>query len=120
VLNSVYYLAPDDVLGLGPDVDASISEYRPAGTGKAPVRLIQVAYPSNDAAAAALKTFLTSYLPAAAGRVPERTSPASARSESGWVGWAAADRWLAIVFDAPGEQDAKELASSALAALTHQ
>jgi hypothetical protein len=120
VLNSVYYLAPDDVLGLGPAVDASISEYRPAATGAAPVRLIQVAYPSSDAAARALRSFLTSYLPAAAGRVRESTSPASARSDGGWVGWAAADRWLAIVFDAPGEQDAKELAGAALAAFIHQ
>ena len=116
VLNSVYYLAPDDVLRLGPAVDASISEYRPALTGGVSVRLIQVAYPSNDAAAAALKTFLTSYLPAAAGRVAANASPASARSEGGWVGWASADRWLAIVFDAPGEQDAKDLAGAALAA----
>jgi hypothetical protein len=36
------------------------------------------------------------------------------------VGWAAADRWLAIVFDAPGEQDAKELAGAALAAFIQQ
>ena len=48
VLNAVYYLAPNDVLGLGPAVDASVSEYRPAGTGGTPVRLIQVVYPSAD------------------------------------------------------------------------
>jgi len=120
VLNSVYYLAPNDVLGLGPDVDASISEYRPAGTGGTPVRLIQAVYPSTDAAAAALRTFLKLYVPGPAGQVPAKPASAAANAEGKWVGWAAADRLLAIVLDAPGERDAKELASAALAALMHQ
>jgi hypothetical protein len=120
VLNSVYYLAPNDVLGLGPAVDASVSEYRPAGTGGPPLRLIQAVYPSADAAAAALRTFLKLYVPAPPGRVAEKPVSAAANAEGKWVGWAAADRSLAIVLDAPGERDAKELANAALAALIHQ
>lgn len=120
VLNSVYYLAPNDVLGLGPAVDASISEYRPAGSGGAPVHLIQAVYPSTDAATAALRTFLKLYVPGPAGRVAAKPASAAANAEGKWVGWAASDRWLAIVIDATGERDAKELASAALAALIHQ
>jgi hypothetical protein len=120
VLNSVYYLAPNDVLGLGPAIDASISEYRPAGSGGAPVHLIQAVYPSTDAATAALRTFLKLYVPGPAGRVAAKPASAAANAEGKWVGWAAADRSLAIVLDAPGERDAKELASAALAALIHQ
>ena len=117
VLNSVYYLAPDDVLGLGPAVDASVSEYRPAGTGGPPVRLIQAVYPSADAAAAALRTFRKQYVPVPAGQVGETAASAAANAEGKWVGWSAAGRSLAIVIDAPGERDAKELASAALAAI---
>ncbi len=117
VLNAAYYLAPEDVLGLGPAVDASVSEYRPAGTGGTPVRLIQVVYPSTAAAAEALRTFLKRYLPVPAGQIAERPASAAAKAEAGWVGWAAADRSVAIVLDAPGESEAKELASAALAAI---
>ena len=120
VLNSAYYLAPDDILGLGPDVDASISEYRTAGAGGPPVRLVQVVYPSPDAAAAALRIFLKSYVPALASQAAERSAPGSAKAEGGWVGWAAKDQVLAIVLDAPGETEAKELASAALAVLARQ
>jgi hypothetical protein len=84
------------------------------------VRLIQAVYPSTDAAAAALRTFLKLYLPLPGGQVAERPLSAAAKAEGGWVGWAAADRSLAIVVDAPGERDAKELASAALAGLLRQ
>jgi hypothetical protein len=117
VLNSVHYLAPDDVLGLGPAVDASVSEYRPAGTGGAPVRLIQAVYPSADAAAAALQSLLTLCEPVAAGQAAETPASAAANAEGKWVGWAAAGRSLAIVLDLPGERNAKALASEALAAI---
>ena len=88
VLNSVYYLAPGDVLGLGPAVDASVSEYRPASTGGSPVRLVQAVYPSADAAAAALRTFVKQYVPAPAGQVAEtaRVGCRERRREMGWLG----------------------------------
>ena len=113
----MYYLAPDDVLGLGPAVDASVSEYRLDVTGGPPVRLIQAVYPSADAAAAALRTFRKQYVPAPAGQFGETPASAAANADGKWVGWAAAGPSLAIVIDAPGERDAKELASAALAAM---
>jgi hypothetical protein len=119
VLNAAYYLAPHDVLGLGPDVDASISEYRTAGTGGALVRLILVAYPSAATAEAGLRTLQKAYAPPA-GQASERPASAAAKAERGWIGWAAADRSLAVVIDAPGEGDAKELARAALAALVQR
>ena len=91
-----------------------------AAAGGAPVRLIQAVYPSTEAAEEALRTFRKLYVPGPAGQVAEKPASAAANAEGKWVGWAAADRVLAIVLDAPGERDARELASAALAALKNQ
>ncbi len=120
VLNSVYYLAPEDVLGLGAAVDASVSEYRPAEAGGRPVRLVEIVYPSPDAAAAALRTFVRSYVPAPARPAPAGSGSGTAKVEDGWVGWAAGDRRLAVVLGAASPGDAKALAAAALAALAGQ
>jgi hypothetical protein len=120
VLNAAYYLSPHDVLGLGPDVDAVISEYRTAGTGGTPLHLVLVAYPSTAAAEAALRTFRKVYAPLAPGEASARPASTAAKAERGWIGWAAADRSLAVVLDAPGEGDAKDLAHAALAAMIHR
>jgi hypothetical protein len=120
VLNAVHYLAPDDVLGLGPAVEAVIGEYRALPQGGAPVRLIEIAYPAADAAAAGLGAFLTSYLPGGGNQAAGRSVPSAARGEGGWFGWAARDRYLAIVLGAPGESDAKQMAGDALAELSRR
>jgi len=118
ILNSVYYLAPDDVLGFGPTVDAAMSEFRSARAGVRPLRLVQIVYPSPDAASAALRTFLGAVQPRTASAVAGAgVQAAAAKSESGWIGWAAGGRALAVVLDAAEEADAKKLAAAALAAL---
>lgn len=110
VLNSAYFLASRDILGLGPAVDAVTTEYRPARPGEHPVRLIQVAYPSSDAAATAVEGFVSAYLP----DVPPRSRTAgTAKVEHRWVGWAAKDRGLAVVLDAPSAKAAAGLAEVA-------
>ena len=119
VLNSVHYVAPDDILGLNPAVDAVIGEYR-APQGGGPVRLIAIAYQTPDAAAAGLAAFLKSYLPGGGTQAAGRPVPSAARGEGGWFGWAAQDRHLAIVLGAPGEEEAKAMAGAALAALIRQ
>lgn len=117
VLNAMHYLAPDDVLGLGPDVDAVIGEYRSAKQGSSPVRLIGIAYRTPDAAAAGLAAFLKSLPAGSRAEAPGRIAPSAARGESGWFGWAARDRSLAIVIGAPGEDEAKAMAGAALSDL---
>jgi len=120
VLNSVHYLAPDDVLGLGPAVEAVIGEYRALPQDGTPVRLIEIAYPAADAAAAGLGAFLKSYLPGSARQAAGRPAPSAARGEGGWFGWAARDRYLAIVLGAPGEEEAKAMAGAGLAELSRR
>ncbi len=121
ILNSVYYLAPDDVLGFGPAVDAAMSEFRSVRAGVRPLRLVQILYPSPDAAAAALRTFLGAVqLPTAAAGAGAGAQAAAAKSDGGWTGWAAGGRALAIVLDAAAEADAKKLAAAALAALVER
>ncbi|MCX6552275.1 MAG: hypothetical protein NTY02_14955 [Acidobacteria bacterium] len=120
VLNSVYYLAPGDILGLGPAVDALTGEYRPTRPGERPARLVQIVYPSPDATAAALRSFLVSYLPAPARPAAAGSGSGAAKVEGGWVGWAARARGLAIVFDAPSAGAAKELATTALMTLIQE
>jgi hypothetical protein len=120
VLNSVHYLAPDDVLGLGPTVEAVIGEYRALPQGSDPVRLIEIAYPSADAATAGLGAFLKAYLPGGDKQAAGRPLPSAARGEGGWFGWAAQDRHLAIVLGAPGEEAAKTMAGAALAELSRR
>jgi hypothetical protein len=120
VLNSVYYLAPEDILRLGPAADASITEFRRIGAVGPPVHLVEVVYPSHGAAAAALRSFLKSYVPGSAGPAEAGSGPGAATAEGGWVGWAARDRGLAVVLGAPDAEVAKGLATAALAALARR
>ena len=120
VLNSMYYLAPGDILGLGPTVDAVTTEYRPDAQGARPVRLVQIRYSSAGAAAPALRSFLASYVPASARPAAAGSGSGTAQAEAGWVGWASRDRWLAIVLDASDRNAAKDLATAALAALARE
>ncbi|MBP1636684.1 MAG: hypothetical protein H6Q10_3258 [Acidobacteria bacterium] len=97
VLNSTYFLASDDILGLGPDVEGLTSELAgPPGTGRG--RLIVVRYPSPQRAAAALRTFRQAYLPEE--KAPGAAEEGSARTEQGWAAFRQRGRALVIVLDA--------------------
>jgi hypothetical protein len=112
VLNSQYFLASADILGLGPDVDAATTEYRAGGTGDQPLRVIVVRYPSAERAAAGLLAFAKAYLPEVGARAGQA---GTARVEQGWVGWASRSQDLAVVLDAASAKAAAELAASLLA-----
>jgi hypothetical protein len=99
VLNSAYFLASQDILGLGPQVDGVTSEYRGRGASSGSARLVLVRYPTPDAARAALTKFVEAF-------VTERPEHAPAvqgqvKLEHGWLAWSTAGAALAIVFDAP-------------------
>jgi hypothetical protein len=100
VLNSAYFLAQRDILGLGPSVAAVTARY---GTA----RVVLVLYPDANAARVALGQFRKAYLPEA---------PAGEggllRIESGWSGFRLTGRGLALVFDAPGREAADALLAS--------
>jgi hypothetical protein len=109
VLNSQYFLASQDILGLGLDVAAVTAEYAPAPRGERPVRLVLVRYPSPDRARAALASFCQSYLPDSGSRAT--ATRGEARVEHGWVGWKSLDDGrVTIVLDAPERSVARHFA----------
>lgn len=120
VLNSIHYLAPDDVLGLGPEVDAVIGEYRAAPPGTGPIRLIAIAYATPDAAEAGMAAFLRSLPPGDGAAAAGRAVPSAVRGEGGWFGWAARDRYLTIVIGTSVEAEAKAMAVAALTSINRQ
>ena len=109
VLNSQYFLASGDILGLGPDVEAATTEYAPAAKGERPVRVILVRYPSNERARAGLASFWQAYLPGLGTQAPPAAG--AAKVEHGWVAWTLdAGGHLTIVLDAPSRAVARRFA----------
>jgi hypothetical protein len=117
VLNSQYFLASQDILGLGLDVDAATTEFRPAATGERPLRVILIRYPSSERASAGLKMFVSAYLRGVDGQSHAMARSGSARVEHGWVGWAQRAQGLAITLDAATSAAARQAAASLLAAI---
>jgi len=115
VLNSAYYLASEDILGLGLDVEALTTEFGPTSRGGRPARLILVRYPTPERARAALKTFTQAYLPDVGRKGPVGHSGV-AQLEQGWLGWMLKARDLAIAIDASSQASARQLAGSTIEA----
>lgn len=108
VLNSAYFLAAGDVLGLGPDVEGVTTECRPPRPGGRAARLIVLRYPTVDRAAVALRAFREAYLPEtakAAGVEDEGSAPI----EEGWAAYRRDGAMLTIALDAPARDAARAL-----------
>lgn len=118
VLNSAYFLSRQNILDLGPEVDAVTARYdRPAAASDASrVRVVLVAYPDADRARRAFDGFRAAYLPeapadaAAAGTI---VTPI----EDGWAGARRAGRALAIALECPDRATATAFLAAGLAAL---
>lgn len=93
MLNSLYFLSDENILRLGPEVDALFAEY---GEGEAKAKLLLVRY-SGDEGAEARKTFVEEYL-----EQEPQPGPQGARLEDGL--WTAIsqpkERLLRIVLEA--------------------
>jgi hypothetical protein len=104
VLNSAFFLATANVLGLGPEVEAVLVPYDDAQAQQTAerARLLLVRYPTPTAAHQALERFRAAYLPGeTSGPAPEH---GLVRIEDGWTGWRLSGRGLALVLAAPDEQ----------------
>ena len=99
VLNSQYFLASQDILGLSTETAGITTEYTPARPGARPLRLIVVRYPNGPAAAAAAEAFRRGYLPDVVEPAAGAASGA-AKTEHGWVAWTVHGQGLAIALDA--------------------
>jgi hypothetical protein len=107
VLNSQYFLASEDILGLGRDVAAATTEYAPTRPSGRPLRLILVDYSRMGAAAAAAALFRRGYLPEA--KAGSALPWGAAKTEHGWVAWAVAEPVLAVALDADDRDGALAL-----------
>ena len=108
VLNSAYFLASGDILGLGSDVEGVTTECRAGRADGRAARLIVVKYPSADRAAAALRTFRDAYLPEtakAAGDEGEGTAPI----EEGWAAYRRNGAMLTLALDVATRDAARTL-----------
>jgi len=103
-LNNRHFLASENILGLDRTTDCAFAEYD-AGSGK-PAYLLLIRYPGAEPAAAARRSFLSTYAPEAD---PEGLAPTENKT---WVLAALRDRYLIIVLESPSRDRALELAAS--------
>jgi len=103
-LNLHYFLADQNILGLGARTEAVLAPYQ---TSQGAVHLLLARYPTDDDAQRALDSFETAYLP---------EGPAAATVQKGPQGWVAAERRgnvIVIVLDAPDRGQAEEMLARA-------
>jgi hypothetical protein len=108
-LNNRFYVASENILGLGKDTDCVFAEYAAGGSAAESANLLLIRYRDDAQAGAARETFLKSYLPEA--RAAD--ADAAARTENG--NWALARlhaNYLALVFEAPSKEYAESLFSA--------
>jgi hypothetical protein len=108
VLNSAYFLASGDILGLGPEVEGVSTECVSDRPGGSRARLIVVRYPTPDRAAAALRSFREAYLPEVA-RIDDAADEGAVRIEQGWTAFRRSGATLTIALDASARDDARAL-----------
>ena len=117
-LNVAYYLASDDILGLGSGCEVAFAEYRPpGGDHTTKVHLLTIRYPDAAARETGAQTFEAAYLAEPIDRRGTARSQQT-RIEAGWVGTGGTGRDLVVVFDAPAPEVAQALVARAAAALT--
>jgi hypothetical protein len=102
-LNLYYFLAEDNILGLGAQTEAVLA---PHETAEGTMRLLLVRYPTAEEAGRGLDGFLGAYL-------PEAGEAGLARVESGtWVAAQIVGDVVMVAFDAPSREQAEELLSA--------
>jgi hypothetical protein len=114
VLNSVYFLASQDLLGLDQTVDGVIAEYRPEG-GDHTTRLHAVAleYPAPTSAQAVARRFRIAYLETPD---PDDAAAGQLAVEDGWVAWHRDGSRLVLIFQAPNQGAAADMAARLITA----
>jgi len=103
VLNSSYFLSPENILDIDRTAEAAVATYE-SSTPAPPrhqVRLLLVRYRDEAAARAAAARFRDAYFPETRGRTGPEADPLSALQhvEDGWAGYHLKGRSLAVVFE---------------------
>jgi hypothetical protein len=110
-LNLYYFLADENILGLGEQTEAVLAAYE---TTEGRMRLLLVRYPTADEAGRGLEGFLAAYLPEA-----DETGMANLESGS-WVAAQSVGDVAMVAFDAPSREQADELLSAVREILKEQ
>ena len=102
-LNNRYFIASENILGLGDDSECVFAEYRDDGAES--VKLLVVSYPNSARAGAAFNSFIQGYMPEAG------ESGLAQMEDGGWTLAGVHEGYLSIVFDAPTEDSARRIES---------
>lgn len=118
VLNSFYYLSPQNVLNLGPSEEAVTAPYENIieAKGHKRLQLIFVRYENPKKARQALDHFYKAYLPEHK-LEPEKDFRAGSAEESsfffkvedGWLGYKLYEKCVAFVFECPDQESARKI-----------
>ncbi len=103
-LNNRYFIASDNILGLGDDSGCAFAEYQ--GDDAESVKLMVVSYPDSARADEAFDSFIRGYMPEAG------ESGLAPMEDGGWTLARVHDEYLSIIFDAPTEDSAQRIESA--------
>jgi hypothetical protein len=111
VLNSVYFLSTENILDLGPKIEAVTAEYASQDEGTKPpvLRLFLVRYPDELSAKNALKHFVNGYLPENK-EITARSKgveSAAVLVEDGWLAFFGRNNCVVLCFEAPNRETAE-------------
>jgi len=114
VLNSIYYLSPQNILELDHSTEAVTAPYEKAReTGDIKrIQFLLVKYENPERARNALDHFHDAFLPEhKKDNKPDSAvkSPSVFEVEEGWLGYQLKGRYLAIVFDCPDQESAQNI-----------
>lgn len=106
VLNSLYYLGPENMLELDHDVEgvSAVFQHSPESGEKQRIHCLRINYAGVDRTTAALRSFHEVYLPEAAPPAPpgrDGRIRGIFPLEDGWLGYELAGRILTLVFEGP-------------------
>jgi len=104
LLNQRFFIAHQNILHLGPDVEAVLAEYRPGGQK---IHLLLVHYPSEKQTIEGYSSFRKAYLPEARDRRTVKTEDGT------WTGVMQYKDFVVIVFGAGSEAGADGLLKAA-------
>ncbi len=118
ILNSLFYLSHENILNLDHSTEALLVtfEKRHSGEEKNSAKLLIIKYPDNKQAAEALEDFYKAYLPEGGGKIKLDTGRENQnffKLEDGWLGYKLLNGYLALVFESPDIESAREIISRA-------
>jgi len=114
VLNSIYYLSPQNILDLDHSIEAVTAPYENTSEGRDFKRpqFFLVKYEDPVKANKALVHFHDAFLPEHKNKVETDTSakkPSVFKIEDGWLAYQLSGKYLVIVFDCPDEKSAETI-----------